>query len=215
MKTRSDTVLRKIYLSLYLKGLCVRGNWRPNRTATYWTPTLLAITAFLSCSPELLNWRPGDPLCWVLVFSTASYLQLVWSPTAQLGAWGLTLLGAFFLSRILSPTGLVFKTNWLPVFTELYNSSTSTFLWVSRIALIQPIHVQGYNILIDRMHLLFTKVHFLFWPPGRVVGQYTTLPGIVKKKLTKQTSVTFSTQYPSKWTRRTNFSEILWCKEIT
>ena len=31
----SDTVLRKIYLSLYLKGLCVRGSWRPNRTATY------------------------------------------------------------------------------------------------------------------------------------------------------------------------------------
>ena len=34
----SDTVLRKIYLSLYLKGLCVRGGWRPNRTATYWLP---------------------------------------------------------------------------------------------------------------------------------------------------------------------------------
>ena len=33
MKT-SDTVVRKIYLSLYLKGLCVRGGWRPNRTAT-------------------------------------------------------------------------------------------------------------------------------------------------------------------------------------
>ena len=27
--------LEKIYLSLYLKGLCVRGGWRPNRTATY------------------------------------------------------------------------------------------------------------------------------------------------------------------------------------
>ena len=31
----SDTVLRKIYLSVYLKGLCVRGSWRLNRTATY------------------------------------------------------------------------------------------------------------------------------------------------------------------------------------
>ena len=29
-------------------------------------------------------------------------------------------------------------------------------------------------ILLDRMHLLFTKVHFLFWQPGRVGGQYTT-----------------------------------------
>ena len=35
MKT-SDTVLRKIYLSLYLKGLRVRGSWRLNRTAIYW-----------------------------------------------------------------------------------------------------------------------------------------------------------------------------------
>ena len=41
------------------------------------TPTLLDITAFLSHSPGLLNRGP----LWVLVFSTASYLQLVWSPT--------------------------------------------------------------------------------------------------------------------------------------
>ena len=34
----SDTVLRKIYLSLYSKGLCVIGSWRLNRTATYWPP---------------------------------------------------------------------------------------------------------------------------------------------------------------------------------
>ena len=66
------------------------------------------------------------------------------------------------------------QTAWLPVFTELYNSSTPTFLWASQIELIQPIHGQGYNILIDRMHLFFTKVRFLFWQPGRVVGQYTT-----------------------------------------
>ena len=35
---------KKTYLSLYLKGLCVRGSWRPNRTATYWPPTLMAIS---------------------------------------------------------------------------------------------------------------------------------------------------------------------------
>ena len=52
---------------------------------------------------------PGASPLWVLVFSTASYLQLVWSPTAQSGAWGLPLLGAGFLYRILSPTGLVSK----------------------------------------------------------------------------------------------------------
>ena len=36
-----------------------------------------------------------------------------------------------------------------------------------KIALIQPIHGQGYYSDIPRPH-------FLFWQPGRVVGQYTT-----------------------------------------
>ena len=30
-------------------------------------------------------------------------------------------------------------------------------------------------IFLDRMHLLFIQVHFLFWQPGMVVGQYTTI----------------------------------------
>ena len=56
-------------------------------------------SAFLSCSPGLLNRRPGGPaLCWVLAFSTASCHQLVWSPKNSLN----------FLC------------------TELYNSSTPT-----------------------------------------------------------------------------------------
>ena len=92
----SDTVLRKIYLSLYLKGLCVRGSWRPNRTATYWPP-LLWPSVFPFHYPGLLNWGPGAQPLWVLVFSTASYLQLVWSPNSL---------------------------NFLC--TELYNSSTPT-----------------------------------------------------------------------------------------
>ena len=88
---------RKIYLSLYLKGLCVRGNWRPNRNATYWHP-LYWPSVFLSRSPGLFNRGPGAQLLWVLVFSPASYLQLVWSP------------------------------NWLNFLcTALYNSSTPTF----------------------------------------------------------------------------------------
>ena len=79
----SDTVLRKIYLSLYLKGLCVRGSWRPNRTATYWPP-LLWPSVFLSHSPGLLNWGPGSPaLCWVQFslqhhFSISSDTQTLW-----------------------------------------------------------------------------------------------------------------------------------------
>ena len=76
----SDTVLRKIYLSLYLKGLCVRGCWRPNRTATYWSP-LLWPSAFLSHSPGLLNQRPRGPLCWCcFLYSIISPTH--WSPNS-------------------------------------------------------------------------------------------------------------------------------------
>ena len=90
---------------------------------------------------------------------------------AQPGAWGPSLSGCWFsLPHLIS--------NWsnLQLCTELYNSTTSTFfLWVSQIALIQPVHGQGYILIfLDRMHLLFTQVHFLFWQPGRVGGQYTT-----------------------------------------
>ena len=87
------------------------------------------------------------------------------------GAWGTSLSGCWFsLPHLIS--------NWpdLQLCTELHNSSTSTFfLWASQIAHIQPIHGQGYILIfLDRMHLLFTQVHFWFWQPGRVVGQYTT-----------------------------------------
>ena len=99
---------------------------------------------------QLLNWGPEGPLCWVLAFSTTSCLQLIWSP------------------------------NWLNFLsTELYDSSMPPFfLWVSQIALIQPVHGQGYILIfLNQMHLLFTQVHFLFWQLGQVGGQYT-LPAV-------------------------------------
>ena len=70
---------RKIYLSLYLKGLCVRGSWRPNRTATYWPPFLWQ-SVFLSRSPDDAQMGARGPLCRLLAFSTASCHQRVWSP---------------------------------------------------------------------------------------------------------------------------------------
>ena len=160
----SDTVLRKIYLSLYLKGLCARGSWRPNRTATYWPPLMAISVSF--------------PFSWA----------------AQPGAWGPASLGAGFLYRILSLTGLVSKllnrefrgplllgccfslshlvSNWLNFLcTVLYDSSTPTFLWASQL---HSFNLSTVKVIIliffDRMHLLFTQVHFLFWQPGRVVG---------------------------------------------
>ena len=60
---------RKIYLSLYLKRVrkgykgyyCVRGELETEQNCNILTPTLLAITAFFSHSPGLLNWGPGGP----------------------------------------------------------------------------------------------------------------------------------------------------------
>ena len=76
----------------------MRGSWRPNKDCNILTPTLMAITVFLFRSPGLLNRGPGSPAslghdphsgifsptdlnsnCWVLVLSTASYLQLIWT----------------------------------------------------------------------------------------------------------------------------------------
>ena len=73
----SEDFFKKIYLSLYLQGLCVRGSWRPNGRATYWPPLLWPSALSFSCCPGLLNRKPGGPLCWVRAFSTASCHQRV------------------------------------------------------------------------------------------------------------------------------------------
>ena len=93
---------------------------------------------------------------------------------AQPGAWGPRLSRCWFsLPHLNSNSSDLQLTDFLSL-PGLYNNLTSTLLPASvTIALIQPVHGQGYNILIflDRMHLLFTQVHFLFWQPG---SQYTT-----------------------------------------
>ena len=169
----SDTVLRK-YTSHFIERVVCERELGTEQNGNILTLTPLAITAFVSRSPGLLNRGPWGPLRWVQVFSIASCLQLVWSPNCSVGDLRAPSAGCWLslLHLVFNWSGL--QTNWLPVFTELHNSSMPTFLWTSQIALIQPIHGQGYNILIDRMHLLFTKVHFLFWQPGRVVDQYTS-----------------------------------------
>ena len=102
-QTREDFFRKNMYLSLYCKvskrvtqGFTVRGSWRPNRTAIYWPPTLMAV----------------------------SVVSFLFSRAAQPDAQGLNfLLSAGFLYHISNFSGLQL---WLPVFTELYNSSTST-----------------------------------------------------------------------------------------
>ena len=139
------------------------------------TPTLLAITAFLSCSPGLLNWGPGCPASLGHVSQSSIFSRTGLIPNCSIGGPEGPSAGCCFLYSIISPT--LWSPNWLNFLcTELYNSSTPTFfLWASQIALIQSIHGQGYTLLfLDRMHLLFTQMHFLFWQLSHVIGQYTT-----------------------------------------
>ena len=85
---------RKIYHSHFIrngceratKGLCVRGELETEQTATYWPPVPLSLAALLSRSAGLLNRGSWGPiaLCWVLVLSTASYLQLTDSKLTEL-----------------------------------------------------------------------------------------------------------------------------------
>ena len=98
----------------------MRGSWRPKRTATYWPP-LLWPSEFHSRSPGLLNWGSGAQPLWVLVF----------------------------LYRILSPTGLVSKlTDFLCSSSHIIIQRPPSFCGRRNFALIQPVHGQGYNILI-------------------------------------------------------------------
>ena len=95
-------------------------------------------------------------------------ISFPFSWAAQPGAWGPSL----------SATCSSFQhllSNWLNILcTELYNNLTSTLpASVTISPSIQPVHGQDYILIfLDRMHLLFTQVHFLFWQLGR--GQYVT-----------------------------------------
>ena len=144
----SDTVLRKIYLSLYLKRLCVRGSWRPNRTATYWPPLLWPHRRFfpvlLGCSAGGLGAQP----LWNMFLNPASYLQLVWSP------------------------------NWLNFLcTELCNSSrppSSCGRHKSHSFNPSTVKVIFWYSSTGSTCYLHRCISY-FWQPNRVVGQYTTI----------------------------------------
>ena len=136
------------YTSHFIERVVCERELETEQNCNILTPTPMATTAFLSCSPGLLNLGPEGPAS----------------------------LGAGFLYRIFSPTHLI--SNWLtsclhPGYIIIWHPLF--FLRASHIALIQPIHGQGYILIfLDRMHLLFTQVHFLFSQPSWVGGQYTT-----------------------------------------
>ena len=118
------TSLKKIYHSLYLKGCMWEGVGDRTKTATYWPPQPLrtspcVVLVLLGCSTGA--WGPS-------LSGTCSHSS-IFSPTDLQTQSGIPqrplLLGGGFPYHILSPTHLISnsETNWLPVFTELYNSS--------------------------------------------------------------------------------------------
>ena len=107
----------------------------------------MAITAFLSPSPGLLNRGPGGPasLGHVPHSSIFSPTDLrLWTPTAQSGVLRPPLLNAGSLYCILSPTDLNFLS------PGLYDNLTSTLLPASVTISysIQPFDSQGHILLI-------------------------------------------------------------------
>ena len=105
----------------------MRGNWRLNRTATYWPQSYghNSVSFLFSRAAQL-----GAPsLSETCSHSTIFSLRL-WTMTAQSGALGPASLWAGSLYRILTPTDFFLSS------PGLYNCSTYTFfLWASHIAL--------------------------------------------------------------------------------
>ena len=113
-------ILRKIYLSHFIRNGCKRvvweACWRLNKLQHIDPPVPLSLAVLLSCSAGLLNRGSWGPIafCWVLVLSTASYLQLT--------------------EPVCGPM--------------LYNCLTPTsFLWALHLHPIQPVHSQGYTLI--------------------------------------------------------------------
>ena len=92
-------------------------------TAIFWLPLLWSLALCLSRSLGLLNRRPRGPaLCWMMAFFTASYRQLLWTPTHR-GPRGPLRPGV----ALPTTSYQQLTSNWLTsVLTELYNSSTPT-----------------------------------------------------------------------------------------
>ena len=129
--TNEHTSLEK-YNSLTLFEMVVKGlrkgyvwevSWRLNKLQHIDPKIPLSLAALLFRSAVLLSRGSWGPiaLCWVLFFSTASYLQL---------------------------TDSKLQTNWTSCRIGLYNCLTSTcFLWASHLHPIQPVHSQGYTLI--------------------------------------------------------------------
>ena len=152
----------------------MRGELDTEQNCNILTPTLMAITAFLSRSPGLLNRGSGGPSS--LGYGPHSSISpthlWLWTPTAQSGVLRAPSAGCWFSLQHLISNWLTFCFH--PGYIIVRHQRSSCVRHKSHS--IQPVHGQGYILkFLDRMHLLFTPVHFLFWQLGRVRGQYRRL----------------------------------------
>ena len=102
--------------------------------------------------------------------SVYSSISFPFSWAAQPGSWGPSpCWDMFLIPSIFSPTDLDFLS------PGLYNNLMPTyFLWASEFTLNSTLQQSRLSPdIFDRMHLLFTQVHFFFWQLGQ--GQYVTL----------------------------------------
>ena len=120
----SEDFFKKIYLSLYCKGFekgysrfyCER-ELQTEQNCNILTPTLMAI----SVVSFLFSWCPtGGPRA-----HSAGFLYYILSPTSLVpnSQLGVPKAPSARLWLSLPHLGSNSKLNWLPVFTELYNSS--------------------------------------------------------------------------------------------
>ena len=132
IKTSGHSSLEKYIPLTLLKGLCVRGSWRPNKDCNIWTPP-----------------------------SSSDYhsLSFPFSWAAQSGAWRTSSLlrtGSHSSNwntdfKLWTPTDLNFLS------PGLYHCFTPTQFNPTTVKAIP-----WFPDIFDRMHLLFTLVHFFF-----------------------------------------------------
>ena len=134
-KDERHSSLKNIPLTLFERVVCER-ELETEQNCNILTPTLLAITEFLSHSPGLLNRGPRLSGYWfslLHLISNSSDPQLIWSPNWLIGGLRAPFAGCWLCLPQLVSNWSGLQTNWLPGFTELYNSSMPTFfLWASQ-----------------------------------------------------------------------------------
>ena len=131
-----------------IQGLRVRGCWRPNRNCNILTPTLMAVNVVSFSFSRCSTGGPG-PLCWVMVFFTASYQQLLCTPTQS----GLKAPSAWYsfpyhISSI-TPSPTLLQLSWL-------------LSWLSYIIVQRPLDrpLDLWNRMFDRHQVEITVMQF-------------------------------------------------------